>query len=156
MPLVLDQLQWKKSMKWGSYNLSWARPLKSILAVFDGKSLSFKFHHLTSSNTTFIDKEFEDKQKIFKNFKSYNIFFRQSGIIIDHNLRKEFIIKRFERISNKKKFTIDSNNKLLNEVTDIVDQPNILICKFDEKFFEYSKRNFDNHNAISSKIFSNF
>ena len=55
-------------MTWGNYNLSWARPLKSILAVFDDKSLNFKFHHLISSNTTFIDKEFEDKKKIFKNF----------------------------------------------------------------------------------------
>ena len=33
-PLVLDKLQWKKSMKWGSYNLNWARPLKSILSCF--------------------------------------------------------------------------------------------------------------------------
>ncbi|MDB4227082.1 glycine--tRNA ligase subunit beta, partial [Candidatus Pelagibacter sp.] len=36
-PLILDKLQWKKSMVWGNYNLSWARPLKSILAVFDDK-----------------------------------------------------------------------------------------------------------------------
>ena len=138
-PLVLDKLQWKKSMKWGSYSLNWARPLKSILAVFDGKSLSFKFHHLRSSNITFIDKEFEDKQKKFKDFRSYKIFFKQSGIIIDHNLRKEFIIKGFEKISNKKNFTIESNNKLLDEVTDIVEQPNILICKFDEKFLSIPK-----------------
>ena len=138
-PLVLDKLQWKKSMKWGSFSLNWARPLKSILAVFDGKSLSFKFHHLTSSNTTFTDKEFEDKQKIFKDFKSYKIFFNQSGIIIDHNLRKEFIVKEFEKISNKKNFTIESNNKLLDEVTDIVEQPNILICNFDEKFLSIPK-----------------
>ena len=138
-PLVLDKLQWKKSMKWGSYSLNWARPLKSILAVFDGKSLSFKFHHLTSSNTTFTDKEFEDKQKIFKNFKSYKIFFNQSGIILDHNLRKEFIVKEFEKISNKKNFTIESNNKLLDEVTDIVEKPNILICNFDEKFLSIPK-----------------
>ena len=60
-PIILDKLQWKKSMTWGNYNLSWARPLKSILAVFDDKSLNFKFHHLIASNTTFIDKEFEDK-----------------------------------------------------------------------------------------------
>ena len=138
-PLVLDKLQWKKSMKWGSYSLNWARPLKSILAVFDGKSLSFKFHHLTSSNTTFTDKEFEDKQKIFKDFKSYKIFFKQSGVIIDHNLRKEFIIKEFEKISNKKNLTIELNNKLLDEVTDIVEQPNILVCKFDEKFLNIPK-----------------
>jgi len=138
-PLILDKLQWKKSMRWGSYSLNWARPLKSILAVFDGKSLGFKFHHLTCSNTTFIDKEFEDKKKIFKDFKSYKYFFNQSGIIIDHNLRKKFIVKEFEKISNKKSFTIESNNKLLDEVTDIVEQPNIIVCKFDEKFLNIPK-----------------
>jgi glycyl-tRNA synthetase beta chain len=138
-PLILDKLQWKKSMKWGSYSLNWARPLKSILAVFNDKSLSFQFHHLKCSNTTFIDKEFEDKKKIFKNYKSYKSFFDQTGIIIDHNLRREFIVKEFEKISNKKSFIIESNNKLLNEVADIVEQPNILICKFDEKFLNIPK-----------------
>ena len=138
-PLILDKLQWKKSMKWGTYNLNWARPLKSILAVFDNKSLGFKFHHLTCSNTTFIDKEFEDKKKIFKDFKSYKDFFNQSGIMISHILRKEFIIKEFEKISKKKSFNIESNNKLLDEVTDIVEQPNIIVCKFDQKFLNIPK-----------------
>ena len=138
-PYILDRLQWKKSMKWGSYNLNWARPLKSILAVFDDKSLDFKFHHLVSSNTTFIDKEFEDKKKIFKNFKSYKEFFKQSGTIIDHTQRKEFIVKEIEKISNKKNFTIESNIKLLDEVTDIVEQPNIIVCKFDQKFLNIPK-----------------
>ena len=138
-PLILDKLQWKKSMRWGDYRLNWARPLKSILAIFDDKSLGFQFHHLKCSNTTFIDKEFEDKKKIFKNFKSYKDFFNKSGIMIDHNLRKEFIVKEFEKISKKKNFIIESNNKLLNEVADIVEQPNIIVCKFDEKFLNIPK-----------------
>jgi glycyl-tRNA synthetase beta chain len=138
-PLILDKLQWKKSMIWGNYNLSWARPLKSILAVFDNKNLDFKFHHLISSNTTFTDKEFEDKKKIFKTFKSYKDFFNQSGVIIDHVLRKEFIVKEIEKISSKNNFTVESNNKLLNEVTDIVEQPNIIVCKFDQKFLNIPK-----------------
>ncbi|MDB9767243.1 glycine--tRNA ligase subunit beta [Candidatus Pelagibacter sp.] len=139
VPLILDKLQWKKSMIWGNYNLSWARPLKSILAVFDDKSLDFKFHHLISSNTTFIDKEFEDKKKIFKNFKGYKDFFSQSGIIIDHVLRKEFIVKEIEKISSKNNFIVEPNNKLLSEVTDIVEQPNVLVCKFDQKFLNIPK-----------------
>ena len=138
-PLILDKLQWKKSMIWGNYNLSWARPLKSILAVFGNKSLDFKFHHLISSNTTFIDKEFEDKKKIFKNFKGYKDFFNQSGIIIDHVLRKEFIVKEIEKISSKNNFIVEPNNKLLDEVTDIVEQPNVLVCKFDQKFLNIPK-----------------
>ena len=40
-PLILDKLQWKKSMRWGNYSLNWARPLKSIFAVFDDKSFRF-------------------------------------------------------------------------------------------------------------------
>ena len=126
-------------MIWGNYNLSWARPLKSILAVFGNKSLDFKFHHLISSNTTFTDKEFEDKKKIFKTFKSYKDFFNQSGIIIDHVLRKNFIIKKIEKISSKNNFIVEPNNKLLDEVTDIVEQPNIIVCKFDQKFLNIPK-----------------
>jgi glycyl-tRNA synthetase beta chain len=138
-PLILDKIQWKKSMRWGNFNLYWARPLKSILAVFNQKNLSFKFHHLSSSNTTFIDREFEDKKKIFKDLKSYKKFFYQSGIIIDHNLRKEFIEKELQKISNKKNITIEKNNNLLDEVTGLVEKPNILLCKFDENFLNIPK-----------------
>ena len=138
-PIILENLQWKKSMKWGNYSFNWARPLKSILGIFDGKNLNFKFHHLSSSNTTFVDKEFEDKKKNFKNFKNYEKFFSHSGIIINQSLRKEFIIKQFERISQKKNFTIEANKKLLDEVTDLVEQPNIIVCKFDEKFLDIPK-----------------
>ena len=138
-PLILDKLQWKKSMKWGVYKLSWARPLKSILAVFDNKNLNFKFHHLVSSNTSFIDKDFEDKKKIFKDFKKYKAFFNQSGVIIDHISRKEFIKKEIDKISKKKNLVIEKNEKLLEEVTNIVEKPNLLVCKFDEKFLSIPK-----------------
>ena len=57
IPKTLEKIQWKKSMKWGNYNLKWDRPLKSILAVFDKKKLIFDFHHLSSSNKNFINKE---------------------------------------------------------------------------------------------------
>ena len=126
-------------MKWGNFDLNWGRPLKSILAVFDGKSLSFKFHHLNCSNTTFVDKDFEDKKKIFKDFKAYKYFFNKSGIIIDHNKRKEFIEKEINKILKKKNVVIEFNTKLLDEVTDLVEQPNILQCRFDEKFLQIPK-----------------
>ena len=63
-------------MKWGEFDLNWGRPLKSILAIFDKKKLTFDFHHLSSSNSTFIDKEFEEKKKIFNDFKEYKIFLK--------------------------------------------------------------------------------
>ena len=71
VPKLLASFQWKKSMKWGEFDLNWGRPLKSILSTFDKKIVDFKFHHISSSNLTFIDKDFEEKKKIFTDFKSY-------------------------------------------------------------------------------------
>jgi len=139
VPLVLQKIQWKKSMKWGDFNLNWGRPLKSILAIFDKKKLTFNFHHLTSSNSTFIDKEFEEKRKIFTNYKDYNNFFKKINIIIDQNQRKNFIEKKLNEISNKKNIKIENNPKLLDEVVNLVDQPNIISCEFDRKFLNIPK-----------------
>ena len=81
-------------MRWGEHNLYWGRPLKSILAIFDSKPLKFQFHHLTSSNSTFIDKNFEEKIKRFKNINSYFSYFKKLNIIIDNDLRKKYIKKK--------------------------------------------------------------
>ena len=139
VPLVLQRIQWKKSMKWGDFDLNWGRPLKSILALFDKKKIAFNFHHLSSSNSTFIDKEFEEKKKIFTNFKKYVNFFKKFNIIIDQKKRKDLIEKKLNEISNKKNIKIESNHKLLDEVVDLTDQPNVIICEFDRKFLNIPK-----------------
>ena len=139
VPLLLQKIQWKKSMKWGGFDLNWGRPLKSILAVFDKKKLIFDFHHLTSSNSTFIDKEYEEKKKIFTNFKEYNNFFKKINIIIDQEQRKNLLEKKFSEISNKKNIKIENNPKLLDEVVDLTDQPNVILCEFDRKFLNIPK-----------------
>ena len=66
IPKALNSYQWKKSMKWGEFNLNWGRPLKSILSILDKKVINFNFHHIASSNSTYIDKDFEEKKKFLQ------------------------------------------------------------------------------------------
>jgi len=139
IPKILSNISWNKSMKWSDYNLSWGRPLKSILTVFDGKKLDFNFYHLKSSNTTFIEKESEEKNKSFSNFKSYNSYFKSQGIIIDQEKRKLFISNELIKLSNKKKLKINIKKELLEEITNIVEKPKILLCEFDKKYLMIPK-----------------
>ena len=139
IPKLLGSYQWKKSMKWGEFNLNWARPLKSILSVFDEKIIDFKFYHLTSSNRTFIDKDYEEKTGVFKNFKSYERFLKIHGTIVDQTKRKQIIQKEFTKILSKKKLFILENLKLFDEVVDLVECPNVLLCDFDKKFLSIPK-----------------
>jgi len=139
IPDLLDNLSWKKSMKWGDYDLYWGRPLKSILAIFDNKPLKFEFHHLISSNSTYIDKDFEDKTKVFKTANSYFSYFKKLSIIIDNEQRKKHIKKKLIDFSNKKNLQISINDNLLNEVTDIVEKPKVILCTFDKKYLDIPK-----------------
>ena len=139
VPKLLENYKWKRSMKWGEYDLIWGRPLKSILTVFDRKVVNFEFHHLSSSNSTYIDTEFEEKKRVFTDFKSYEKYFKKQGILIDQNKREELIKKEFSKILNKRKLIIERNFKLFDEVINLVDNPNVLLCSFDKKFLSIPK-----------------
>ncbi len=131
---LLVKISWKKSMRWGEHNLYWGRPLKSILAVFDKTILDFNLNHLQSSNKTFVDKNLEENLKKFTEFKDYEKFFKLNNIIIDQELRKDFIRKEIIKAEKKRKFKVNLNEKLLNEVTNLVEKPKILVCEFDKRF----------------------
>ena len=136
LPRILDNISWKKSMRWADHGLYWGRPLKSILCCFDNKTLEFEYHHLVSSNTTFIDKDFEQKTTKFSRFKDYLAFFRSQNIILDNKKREQFIVDQLNKVAKKENLKINFNSNLLNEVTNIVEKPNIIKCKFNKRFLE--------------------
>ncbi len=139
LPIIIENYKWKKSMKWGDFDLNWGRPLKSILCVFDKKVVNFQLHHLKSSNLTYIDKDFEEKKKSFNDYSNYEKYFYQTGTIIDQNRRKDLIKKNINRVLKKKNLEIENNEHLLDEVTNLIEQPHILECSFDKKFLSIPK-----------------
>jgi len=156
IPKILGNYQWKKSMKWGEFDLNWGRPLKSILSVFDKKLISFNFHHLVSSSSTFIDKDLEENKKTFDNFKTYEKFFEKQEIFIDQNKRLKIINQKFSKILKKKRLKIADNPKLIDEVVNLVDSPNILLCNFDKKFLSIPKEILTLTMEVNQKYFPTF
>ena len=139
IPTILDKIDWKNSMRWSDHSLQWGRPLKSLIAVFDNSFIDFTYHHLRSCNFIILDKEFEDKKKIVRGYKDYIDCLKKLNITIDQNQRKSIIQKELIKNSKKNNIDIEINEKLLEEVTDLVEQPNILLCQFDKRFLSIPK-----------------
>ncbi len=133
---ILEKISWRKSMRWGENDLYWGRPLKSILAIYNKTLVKFNFYHLESSLFTFVDKEFEDKKKKFINFKTYNSYLKKNGVIIDQSIREKLIEKKLNKISKQKNLNIELDQKLLKEVTNLVESPSVILCKFDHNFLK--------------------
>ena len=139
IPDILNKYSWKKSMRWADHSLAWGRPLKSILALLDNQVIQFSFHHLLSNNLTFSDEIIEEGQKKIKNFTSYLKLLDRKKIILDQNLRKQLIVKQIDKVCRTRKLKKKLNEKLLDEVVDLVEKPNVLVGKFNMSFLNIPK-----------------
>ena len=139
VPSVMRDYSWKKSMKWSSYDLNWGRPLRSIIALFNNKVINFDYFHLQSNNLTFVDGINGEKQKKVSNFKSYLSILKSKNIVLDHEKRKEIILKKFKNICNLKKLKNHFNEKLIDEVVNLVEKPNVIVGKFDKIYLKIPK-----------------
>ena len=136
IPEVLQNYSWKKSMKWATYELNWGRPLKSIVALFNNKVINFNFFHIQSSNLTTIDGIQEDKMKKVNSFKSYLKILKSQDIVLDQEKRKNIVLKKMNNICNSKQLKNDFNEKLIEEVINLVEKPNIIVGKFSEVYLK--------------------
>ena len=136
LPKALASINWKKSMKWSDYSLLWGRPLRSIFALFNGKKIAFQFDHLESSDEIIIEQDLDSKSKKIKNFKDYNSLLRSNNIVLDHNEREKIILKKINSTSKSKDFKEILNSKLLEEVVNIVEDPNVLLVNFNKEYLK--------------------
>ena len=136
IPETLQAYSWKKSMKWSTYDLSWARPLKTIISLFDNKVINFNFFHLRSGNLTFIDGVNEEKIKKINNFETYLNSLKSQNIILDQEKRKSLVIHKMNSICNARKLKNNFDEKLIEEVVNLVEKPNVILCKFNEIYLK--------------------
>ena len=139
IPQTLKDINWKKSMKWSDFELNWGRPLISILAIFNERLLKFNFAHLESVNFTMLENNDQIKQVKVKNFNDYLNLLGQNEIILDHNKRTEYILKKIVSICKKKSCKEIINQSLLIEVSNLVDKPNVITATFDKSYLELPK-----------------
>ena len=136
LPSILQTINWKKSMRWSDHDCFWGRPLKSILCLLDNKVLDFSFFHINSSNSTYVNGPFEDKEIKIKNFKDYKKNLEKNKIEINHIKRESKINLELEKLLKKNKCSLEINNALVDEVTNLVETPVILKGKFDPEYLE--------------------
>ena len=126
-------------MKWSDHNLMWGRPLRSIFSSYNNKKLPFQYEHLDAKDEVIIEKDLEIKTKKIRDFKDYINFLKSNEIFVDHNERKEIILKKINSFSKSKQYKETLNPKLLEEVVNIVEDPNLLLISFSKDYLEIPK-----------------
>ncbi len=136
VPELLKGLNWKKSMRWSDHTLTWGRPLKSILCLFDKNIVSFDFFHLKSSNKVFTGGPSDEKSSIIKDIAQYFSLIKDKKIILDQEIRQQMVLKSLSAVFKRSKCEDNPSPKLVEEVTNLVDYPTALKGQFSKDFLE--------------------
>ena len=134
---ALSQEFLPKSMRWGSYDISFSRPIHWLLLIFGGKPVELSYGHLKSSDVTYGHRFLSDKSPIkVSSIDSYVDSLRKASVIPDPAERKGIIAEGIERSAKEVGGTVVPDEGLLEEVAFLVEYPVVLRGSFDKEFLD--------------------
>ena len=136
--VAIGKVSWPRSMRWADSRFRWVRPLRNILAVFDGSPIAGKLD-LERGSLEFSDHTYGHRFLApgiikIKNRDDYLKQLEKSFVLINREERKNFIENSLKKKAKKVGLSVKQDNSLIDEVTGLVEWPEVLIGDIDEQF----------------------
>ncbi|MDG2000885.1 MAG: glycine--tRNA ligase subunit beta [Alphaproteobacteria bacterium] len=137
---IIVSFPWNKSMRWGSNNLKWIRPLHNILCIFGGKPLKFKIENIESDSLTYGHRYLAPKPLRILNKEDYKKKLLNAKVLVNPQERKDTILALGKKLTKKIGLHFDPSDNLLEEVCNIVEYPFLFIGSFNEEFLSLPEK----------------
>jgi len=137
IPSVMNDFPWPKSMKSGTSNFRWVRPLQSILCLLDGKTVDFEVGCIKSGNMTEGHRRLGRGPFKIKNFADYKKTLEGEGhVVLSADDRKASILKGAQAACKKTGLELVDDPGLLDEVAGLVEWPVVILGDMDPSFLK--------------------
>ena len=136
---ILLSFTWPKSMRMNDSRIRWVRPLRNILCLFEGEILPVTFGDLTANNYSFGHRFMAPEKITIASFAQYQDKMRKAYVILSSNERREIIVKQIAEITKNLNLKPILDQGLLDEVVGLVEYPNTLLGKIEQKFMAIPK-----------------
>ena len=132
---VVRGFPWPKSMRWGSGTLRWIRPLKRIVALFDGHVVPFEIDGVASGDLT-EGHRFLGCGRPFavKDFADYRAKLESDFVLLDVADRKLRILEGAQAACAAKGLALVDDDGLLDEVAGLAEWPTPILGDMDPRF----------------------
>ena len=136
---MVDQIvrgfPWPKSMRWGSGTLRWVRPLKRIVALFDGNVVPFSVEGIAADNVTEGHRFMGSGQPFaVRDFADYRHKLRDHFVILDAAERRLHILEAARATCHARGLELVDDDGLLDEVAGLAEWPTPILGDMDPAF----------------------
>src|SRR5205085_1976372 len=132
IPAVIQAFPWPKSMRWGSGDLSWVRPLHSILATFGPQTeapdiVRFAVDGIGSGDTTRGHRFLAPEPFSVRRFEDYVQKLERAKVVLDPDRRARMIRAEARNLAFAQGCELIEDEALLAEVAGLVEWPLVLM-----------------------------
>ncbi len=135
LPRVIHDLSWPRSMTWtGLGGARFIRPIRWIVAVFDGKPLKLSFGGVAAGNVTRGHRFLGAAAIRVRNFADYEKRLASNGVIVRPALRREKIARELAAHTKSGGYHLHEDAELLKLVAYLNEYPTVIEGAFDPAF----------------------
>jgi len=138
-PALVTGLHFPKPMRWGDLEFRFARPIRWLLALYGGDTVSFSLAGLDSGRTTYGHRFLSSGPLAIGSPREYFDRLEEAFVMVDPDNRREAIMGQVLAVAGAEKGRVEMDEELLDEVTNLVEYPTAFAGSFDPSYLRVPK-----------------
>jgi glycyl-tRNA synthetase beta chain len=141
-PELIRSLNFAKNMVWEDSGFRFARPIRSIIALYGSKIIKFEIAGVKSSNKAYGLSSFKQTPIIIKNPESYKDALKNQihPILVDIEERKKALLRSIEGCTKLLGYQADLDEDLISETVNFTEHPIALAGDMALSFMKLPKK----------------
>lgn len=135
-PSWVSGLNFPKNMRWGGYHTRFVRPIRWLVSLWNEQALPFEIEMVNADRFTRGHRFLHREPFSIKHAEQYESLLRDLHVIANYQTRRGEIVDQVHVLEQKKGFQVRLDDKLLEEVTNLVEWPTLMHGDFEQDFLE--------------------
>ncbi len=132
----ISKLSFPKNMRWGSYRTRFIRPVRWVVSLWNTTVVPIKLEMLAAGNETRGHRFLSSAESTINHAADYEMQLKKLKVIADFEKRRQSIVSQVNKLEEQNDCKVELDDKLLTEVTNLVEWPTVLIGDFEKEFLE--------------------
>lgn len=139
LPSLILNIDFPKKMRWGNLDISYARPLRWILALFGEHVVPFAVGELISDRFSWGHRQQANHSFTVENAPAYYSALESQRVMVSMEERKKVVNSMLCVMENVLNGTVIEKEAVIPQVINLVEWPEMLVGKFDPEFLRIPK-----------------
>ncbi|MBX5464354.1 MAG: glycine--tRNA ligase subunit beta [Clostridia bacterium] len=136
VPESLGRIEWPRSMRWGSGNFRFARPIRWCVALLGEEVVPFELAGVRSGRESRGLRRLHPGPVVIPSASDYPGPLEAAGVLADPALRRSRLLQAAREAAREAGGSLVEEAGLVDEVTQLVEWPSILLGRFDPDFLQ--------------------